>query len=354
MQWFIVGLFLPLLALNGWILLLILQYFQSLINVVVAATLLSFILDYPVKLLERYRLKRPIAILLVLLGLIIVLAILGVTLVPIAIDQGNTFLERLPSWLESARLQLQGFEKWAAQYRLISNVGSLTAQSLERLSSQLQDVSGHLLGGLVSAIGRVLDLVLTLVLTFYMLLHGAELWDGLFSIFPAKFRDRVRESLGQNFHNYYVGQATLAAIIGVSITLTLLLLQVPFGLLFGIIEGIFALIPFGGVSGILLISILVGLNSIWLGGKVFIIALAVEQAIENAIAPRLLGGFIGLNPVWILISLLIAAKIAGFLGLVIAVPIAGFIKSMVDLFNPEKIPMPPPEELVELRSRIED
>lgn len=333
LQWFVLGLFLPLLALNGWILLLIFQYFQSLIHVVVAATLLSFILDYPVQYLERNRIQRTAAILLVLLVVLLLLAILGVTLVPIAIEQFNTFLERLPTWFESARSQIEGFAAWSARYRFPFNLSSLATQSLERLSSQLQDLSGHLLGGIVSAIGRVLDFVLTIVLTFYLLLHGEQLWDGLFQMLPQKMRDRVRQSLGENFHNYYIGQATLAGIIGLTTTVAFLVLEVPFGLLFGLAVGVMALIPFGGVSGICLVSFLIGLNSAWLGIKVWVVAIALEQAIENAIAPRLLGGFTGLNPVWVLISLLIGAKVAGFLGLVVAVPVAGFIKSLVEILR---------------------
>ena len=63
-------------------------------------------------------------------------------------------------------------------------------------------------------------------------------------------------------------------------------------------------------------------------------AIILEQIIENGIAPRLLGGFTGLNPVWILVSLLIGTKVGGILGLLIAVPIAGFIKSTAMVFQP--------------------
>jgi predicted PurR-regulated permease PerM len=335
LQWFILGLFFPLIALNGWILLLIFQYFQSLIHVIAAATLLSFILDYPVQRLERCRIRRTAAILLAILGVLLLLAILGVTLIPIAIEQFNGFLERLPTWFESARVQLESLEAWATSRRLPLNLSSIASQLLERLSSQLQDWSGHLFGGIVSTVGRVLDVILTFVLTFYLLLYGEQLWDGLFQMLPIAIRDRVRQSLGQNFHNYFIGQATLAGIIGLSTTLVFLILQVPFGLLFGLAVGVMALIPFGGVSGICLVSFLIALNSAWLGMKVFVVAIALEQAIENAIAPRLLGGFTGLNPVWVLVSLLLGAKIAGFLGLIVAVPVAGFIKSLVEIFREE-------------------
>ena len=75
---------------------------------------------------------------------------------------------------------------------------------------------------------------------------------------------------------------------------------------------------------------LTALKSVWLGGEVLIVATIIDQGIDNAIAPRIFGGLIGLNPVWIIISLLLGAKLGGVLGLVIAVPLAGAIKKFAE------------------------
>jgi predicted PurR-regulated permease PerM len=56
----------------------------------------------------------------------------------------------------------------------------------------------------------------------------------------------------------------------------------------------------------------------------------VDQIIDQAIAPRLLGSFTGLKPVWVLISLVVGTYVGGLLGLIVAVPLAGFIKSAAD------------------------
>jgi predicted PurR-regulated permease PerM len=73
-----------------------------------------------------------------------------------------------------------------------------------------------------------------------------------------------------------------------------------------------------------------------LGIKVLAVGLLVEQAIENIIAPRLLGRFTGLNPVWVLVALLLGTRIAGLLGLLVAIPIAGFIKTTLDMVWTER------------------
>jgi predicted PurR-regulated permease PerM len=102
---------------------------------------------------------------------------------------------------------------------------------------------------------------------------------------------------------------------------------VPFGLLFGLTIGTMALIPFGGTVGIISVTLLVALQNIWLGLKVLAAAAIVQQVLENLVAPRVLGSVTGLNPVWVFISVLIGAKTAGLLGVVIAVPTAVVIKT---------------------------
>lgn len=342
-KWLTRGLVLPLLVLNGWLLLLVFEYFQSLITIFATATLLSFILDYPVRFLEQRRLPRAIAILIVLLSGILLLSIIGVTIIPILVEQLNELLEKLPSWVASGSEQAKVFEVWAEERNLPISVSSLVADSLGRISYQLQQLSGQILGSFFSVVGSLLDLLLTIVLTFYLLLHGTELWHDLFQIVPEATRLRIRESLKRTFNNYFVGQLTVASVMWLSITVTFFIIQVPFGFLFGLFVGIMALFPFGAALSISLVSFLMALKSIWLGLRVLAIAFVIEQIVESVIAPRLLGEFTGLNPVLVLVSLLAGAQLGGFLGLILAVPTTSFIKALFEIFKPtintEKLPV---------------
>ncbi|MGF1482548.1 MAG: AI-2E family transporter [Cyanophyceae cyanobacterium] len=326
-QWVTWGLAFPLIILNAWLVLVVFDYFQSLITILVTATLLAFILDYPVQFLVSRRVQRSYAVLGVIFVAFLLLSVLGVTLAPIIFKQFNDLAVRLPSWIESGGQQLQSLNDWAIARGLPINLSGITTQLTERLSGQLRLLTGQALGLALNTVNRVVDLLLTLVLTFYLLLNGEQLWEGIFEWLPTPMGLRVRPLLRQNFHNYYVGQASLAVIIGVSLVLAFWLLRVPFGLLFGLGIGFMALFPFGASFSIFLVSSLMALKSFWLGVRVLAVAIVLGQVIENGIAPRLLGGFTGLNPVWILVSLLLGAKVGGVVGLLIAVPLASFIKN---------------------------
>ncbi len=332
-RWFSWGLVLPLLALNGWVALLFYQYFEGLIKISVAATLLTFILSYPVGALQRLKLGRGRSVLLVLVVALAGLGVLGVTLIPILLNQLNDLAMRLPSWLDSGAAQLDALQVWVAQRNLPVDLIKLGDQLEARLSGLLQNASGIVFGVLPDAIGSVLDFLLTIVLTIYLLLHGDRFWNGLFQWLPDRFNGQIRPLLSQNFQNYFAGQLSLAAVMGVAMTIAFLIIQVPFGLLFGIGVGVLAVFPFGTATGVAIVSLLTALKSIWLGVRVLAVALVIAQVVENAIAPLLIGGFTGLNPVWILLSLLVGAKLGGILGLVIAVPIASSIKEVFTILR---------------------
>lgn len=332
-RWMLLGLIPPLVALNAWVALLFFQYFESLITISLTATLLSFILGYPVQLLQRLGLQRGRAVLLVVLTVLTLIIVLGVTLIPTLLSQLNELAMRLPTWIDSGSQQLDALQTWARARQLPVDLDKVLGQLEDRVSGLLQNLSGVILGLFVDTISRVVDILLTTALTIYLLLHGERLWDGIFQWFPNGLGPKIRQTLRQNFQNYFTGQITLAALVGVIMTCAFLIIKVPFGLLFGIGIGLLALIPFGKSVGITIVSSLTALKSIWLGIRIATIAIIIDQIIENAVSPQLIGSFTGLNPVWILVSLLIGAKIGGVLGLVVAVPIAGFIKTLVDILR---------------------
>ncbi len=330
-RWLSISLAFPLIILNGWVLLQVVKYFQPLVNVFVAAILLAFVLDYPIEFFQQQGIKRKLAISAALLLTVVVVVALAITLVPLLLQQLYELANILPSWIDSGSQQLQTFQDWALnQQELPINISNLVSQVFDRLSSQLQTFTGKILGFAVDTIGTLLNVLLTVVLTVYLVSNGDKLWDGIFLWFPAHISNQVRQLLREDFHNYFIGQVTLAAVLAVTLILVFLLLQVPLALLFGLVIGFFSLFPFGTGIGITIIALLVGLQNFWLGVEVLAVAVGIDQINSNFVAPRILGNLTGLNPVWVVISLLIGAKLGGLIGLLVAIPIASFIKDVAD------------------------
>lgn len=329
-QWLVWGLLFPLVVLNGWLALKVLQYFQPFLTIFVFAAVLAFILNYPVQFLQKRGIQHSYAVIFVgLTGLIILLAI-GITVVPLILEESSELVNLLPKWIDSGKQQLQAISLWVARQNLPVELSHLVTQLTERLPNELQLLTKQTFGLALDAIDSISDVVLVIVLAFYLLLDGGRLWQGLFQKLASSLGSQVQQSLQENFQNYFRGQIVLATIIAVSMTLGFLVLKVRFALLFGLTIGIMSLIPFGDILGFSLVSLLVAAHDLWLGVKVLAMVVVIDQVIDQGIAPRLLSGFTGLSPIMVLISLILGTKIAGLLGLLIAVPVASFIKSTLD------------------------
>lgn len=330
LQWLIVALLFPLVILNGWLAFKVFQYFQPLVTIFVLAALLAFLMDFPVQFLQQRGVDRKYAILLIFLPTLVILVALSIILVPTVLEQFNEVTKVLPNWIDSTRQKLQIVDNWAMARRLPVHLSEWVTQLADRLPNEFDHLADHILRIALDTIDSLSEALLTVVLAFYLLIDGGRLWDGLFQRLPSRFSLQVKQSLQQNFQNYFIGQIALATLVGFSMTSVFLLLKVRFGLLFGLVIGLVSVIPFGDVLSLGTIALLIASHDFWLAVKVLAVAVVVDQIIDQAIAPRLLGSFTGLRPVWVLISLAVGTYVGGLLGLVIAVPLAGFINSLID------------------------
>jgi predicted PurR-regulated permease PerM len=321
-----IGLVFPLLFLNGWLLWIVVQQLEPLVSIFITATLISFLLDYPIRFLQQLGVKRGWAIGIVFLVFVVTLSTLVFVLGPLILRQANELIVRLPDWIKSGQQQLSSLEDWAVAQQLPIDLRSNIAQLIEKVSLTLRSLTSQLISLTLSAISSLVNVFLTLVFAVFLVLRGESLWSGILGWLPTAWNAQVRQSLPQNFEGYIAGQVTLAVVLSVTQTIALFVSGAPLALLFGLVIGTASLIPFGGTTAILVVSSLLALQDFGLGLKVLLVAEVVLQVNENLVGPRILGEITGLNPVWTLISLFIGVKLGGVLGLIVAVPIASFIK----------------------------
>lgn len=342
LRWLLLALLFPFLCLNGWLSFKVLQFFQPLVTSLMLAALLAFLLNSPVYFLQRQGLRRHWAAAIVASIAAVTLGILGVTLVPALSDDVQEVVQLVPQWLDSASQQLASVENLAQHNRLPAGLSQVVAALSDRLPQEIESFADEALALGLGAIGNISEALLTAVLTFYLLLDGDKIANGLFDRLPGETGDTVRQALQKNFQNYFLGQLALSALVGTLITITFVLLKAPYAMLFGLTVGVFSIIPFGDTVTFTLISLLIAAQNPWLGARVFVVSLVIDQLIDQLITPRLLGRFTGLRPLWVLIALVVGTKIGGLLGLVLAVPLSGFVKTLLDEW--QVIPQVPASE----------
>ncbi len=330
-RFLVLGLSGPVIALNVWLVTQVFRYFEGLITILVAAAILAFLLNYPVKLFQRAELSRSQAVILVLCGTVTGMVIFGILFVPVITEQTTQLVAKIPGWLEASAENIRTLDNWAKARNLPIDLLGFSARINNQILSQLETLPKQALDLALITLSGVISGTLILVLSFYMLLYGQQLWHGLINLLPTQYGIPLRDSLELNFHNFVLSQILLAAFMGLALIPIFLAFQVPFALLFAVLIAIAEVIPLVGPAlGIGLVGLLLLLQNPWLAVQVTISATVLQQIRDNILAPKMLGDITGLNPIWIFIALLMGLQIAGFLGIIVAVPIAGTIKGTLD------------------------
>ena len=335
-RWLRLSLVFPLLFLNGWLLFQLFSYLEPLVSIFVTASLLAFVLDVPIKLLQRRGVNRSGSIAIVFLIALLILIVLGLILIPQIVEQLSSLINSLPQWIESGTEQIQNLEKWDKTQKYAIYIEQSITQLSERLTNVLQTLSTQLLSFVLGTINSILNILFVLVLTVFLVLYGEQIWEGILSWIPSPWNLKLKTIIRQTFETYFAGQTILAGILSLAQIFVFVILKVDYALLFGVAIGLTTLIPFASAFTIIGISTLLMFQDFWLGLKVLTLTIIVGQINDNVIAPRLMGGMIGLNPVWIILSLFIGGKVAGILGLLIAVPIASVLKSTIDIIRSQQ------------------
>jgi predicted PurR-regulated permease PerM len=330
----------------GAALLYVLYLLGSTITPFAAGIALGYLLDPLVLKLQRLGLNRLGASLLISAASALAVAIILILVAPILGNQLVAFSQRLPGY--AVRLQELAVNEGNA---LIAKYGGpwLKAFGLEDQvsSAQIQKSIGDFVGQgaqwLVNALKSVVSggaalfnflslMIITPVVAFYILVDWDRMIAEIDGWLPLDHRDSLRRlasEMNDALAGFIRGQSTVCLFLGLWYSIGLTLIGLDFGFLIGALGGLLSFVPYVGSLTALVLSLGVALVQGWPSLKLFFLALAVVgvgQFLEgNVLSPKLVGGSIGLHPVWLMFALLAFGQLFGFLGLLIAVPTAAAI-----------------------------
>jgi predicted PurR-regulated permease PerM len=177
--------------------------------------------------------------------------------------------------------------------------------------------------------------VLAPIIAFYLLVDLPHIRTVFRSLVPDRARGDtmvVTRRLGIAIGGYFRGQVAVAFVVGVMASIGMLIIDLPFWLIVGMIAGLFNMIPLigpwvGAIPGIV-IAITTGGGP----GKAIAVAvvMAIVQQIDNHfISPIVMQRAVKLHPAVVMLALLAGGTLFGFLGLLLAVPTAAVLKIVI-------------------------
>jgi len=158
----------------GWAIIQIIAYFQTVIVIFVFASILAFLLNYPVQWLEKY-IRHNLAVVIIFFSSLIFFLVLFGALGLTVVSELQAFLRQAPNLVDSLLSFLEKIESWLEELNLAINLNFLQEEFQRRLGNALSFSTG-IFGNLLT---RFVELIIILVIAFFMLLDGQRIWQSL-------------------------------------------------------------------------------------------------------------------------------------------------------------------------------
>jgi predicted PurR-regulated permease PerM len=293
------------------------------------AAVLAFALSGPVDMLTTRVGNRLLAVVAVYL-LVGIVGIGGIILLagPF-VRQASDLASALPQYADDLQTHAPEVQTTLSQYGIQADLDQLKAQAAFAIERGGTDVLKNLVGTLAEVGGMILDIVLALVISLYLLVDGRRFGERSLAMIPPQHRGKalfVQDNVARVLGGYLRGQLILAGIIGLVAGVGTALLGLPYAVVLGVLAGLFELVPMFGPILSAIPAVLVALfmpfpTVVW----VLLFFLAIQQVENNVLAPRISGHAVGLHPLGAMFALLAGFQVAGLLGGLFAVPLAGVL-----------------------------
>ena len=186
------------------------------------------------------------------------------------------------------------------------------------------------LTGTLTGIGYIITV---LILSFYFILDGATLINGINKLIPKNHLKRAKEleiAIHESLFGFLKGQVLLGIATGIFMFFIYIIFDVDYSMFLSLFLAIAEIIPVIGSSLgfipaiiVILITDPVKLPVVW------VIFLIFQSIKDNIVAPKIVGEIIGLHPVTVMFALWIGYQVAGFFGILFAIPIASVLNVIV-------------------------
>jgi predicted PurR-regulated permease PerM len=304
---------------------------RQVITWVLISLFLALALDPFVSWIERRgRVGRGAAISLAYLVIALLIVAVGLTFIPKLVDEVNGLVQALPNYvhdLTHGRGRLGFLER---KYHVVEKVRDLVQNGGAK---RLLGLSGAAIAITKSVLTIIAATVTIVFLTFFMLLEGQAWVDRAYSLLPERAQPRWRR-VGHDVYRtvggYVTGNLLISLIAGVSITIVLLVMGVPYAVALGLLVAVLDLIPLAGatIAGIIVVAVSL-LHSVPAGIVVAVFFIVYQQLENHFLQPVIYGRTVQLSPLVVLIAVLIGAALAGILGALAAIPVAGTIQVII-------------------------
>jgi predicted PurR-regulated permease PerM len=314
---------------------LALQLFASILLPFVAAAGIAYFLDPPATSLTRAGIPRGAAALLLIIALIAAGLLFALLLYPLILAQLGILIARLPSYVESLRafltLSIERLQERLGPDFVDSKLRDLVGGQAGAMLSFVATALSHVIGGGFALFNVLTIVVVTPVVSFYLLRDWPRIIESMNSWLPYRYAGVIRaqaREVDRILSAWLRGQAMCCIALALFYAVGLSVAGLDLGLIVGLSAGLLSFIPYVGTITGAVTSIALAFaqfptyTGVLLVAGVFVTGNLLEGYV---IYPRFLGDRVELHAVWVIFALFAGGAAFGFVGVLLAVPVAAII-----------------------------
>ncbi|MGH1366421.1 MAG: AI-2E family transporter [Calditrichia bacterium] len=309
----------------------------DLVQIIIIAALLAYILDPLVNMIEARGMSRTLSA-VILFGIISGIVGIGfLLLAPVFTVEVKSM--RGGFGPENAKQLILTLEAYLKSNFSFLGIGDLNL--VENLSQVVVEFGNFLFTNVSSLVGILANLVILPFITFFLLKDGREIKKGLVAAIPNRYFEfslNLLYKMDKQLGNYLRGQILDALVIGILSMTAMALLGVKYAIIIGGFAGLFNLIPYVGPLAGALLAISVTLVESGDASMLLPIAgaFAIVQLMDNVLVqPTIVAKNVDLPPLVVLLVVIVGGKFFGILGMILCVPLTAIVKVLFQ----EALPM---------------
>lgn len=299
-----------------------------LISIVLAAAMDPF-----ADRLQRYRIPRSVAVFIVyavFLGLIVLIVALIIPPVAYQVDQ---LYENVPAVIDGVTGKYRAIQTFVVEYRIEDRFQEILKLIGSKAGEYASEEGGNIVSRTLSLFGGFVSFLLILVISFYLTVDEDGIKKFIRAITPKMHETYVIgliERMQLKLARWIQGQLVLAVIMGLLVGIVLWAAGIPYALIFGLLAGFLELIPVIGPIVAAIPAIIVAFFvSPYHGVGILLFYIVINQLENHILIPKIMQKVVGLHPVVVIFAMLIGAKLAGIIGILLAVPVATIVSVFI-------------------------
>lgn len=304
----------------------------------ITGSFIAYAMHPTVTKLEQLGIRRTLATLAMILGLFIVIGTMLFVLIPFIVKELLYLAAALPEYTKSMLDILMPYLDKISPYIEMAKNEDIQSKSTAYVGSMLSwalKFMANLLTNTLAIANLILLIVITPMVAFYMLRDWPIALDKIRSFLPKQqaatildLAEKVNNTLGE----YVRGQSLVCLMLAALYSTGFLLIGLEYAFTIGIVTGLLSFIPYVGmlIGFVAAMGISISQFTTWEPIAMVGVVFAVGNFVEGQLlSPNLVGGRIGLHPVWVIFALLAGGSLMGFIGMLLALPTAAILGVLV-------------------------